>query len=245
MLWLIDGDVGSGKSLIMTILAYLSSQKYVFANFNLRIPNKEIKKFSLDDMFTDELSEGDVFLDEVYTLVDSRNSMSNYNKALSYILFQSRKKGLNIFNAMQLPRSIDVRFREMANYIIKCESNDKGFIYHIYRIKQHKVVSYRKLSLKYNVASYFFTMFDTKQIITSEKVDNLKQKVYTKEKIQEIIDKHIEPFKKYLSENDVKFSKDSVKFYCRKHNLREDSEFINALYLELKFAGMKKVPSGV
>lgn len=187
MLISVIGLVGSGKTLFLVIMAYILNffdNRKILSNFFLKTDNYEY--LNLDDFIENERDNIIVFLDEAYTYLESRISMSNLNKAMSYMIFQSRKRDLDIYLTAQMFSSIDVRFREQTDVLVKCKRiiNEEfnGFKYIIINIANNK---YKTLLLPMNQAKTYFHLYNTYEIIPP----------YQKEKLVLEILKNINPDK--------------------------------------------------
>jgi len=121
----IHGDVGTGKTALMTALA-LSSDKPVLANYFIDCPRCRIFRPSMLARLTEPTL---VLIDEAYTWLESRISASHLNLYLSYMLFQSRKLGMDIVTTVQLASTIDKRYRELADVWIEANREDEYFRY--------------------------------------------------------------------------------------------------------------------
>jgi hypothetical protein len=161
MLTHIFGDVGSGKTLLASYIAS-KVDKPIYANYTLKLPEyHDLKPEDLSKLKESTL----VIVDEAYTWLESRLSGRNINLYMSYILFQSRKRGLDIILTDQLTGTIDLRFREMTNYEILCENIEHGFEYQISKISRFGNYRIRKLIMPYHTAEKIFPLFDSWQLI--------------------------------------------------------------------------------
>lgn len=147
----ITGQVGAGKTLLLTILATESKREKIC---NYQVPGAT--KFELPKLLQGEYNQADIFLDEAYLYLESRTSTKSLNRVMSYVLFQSRKKGLNIFLTAQLASTIDLRFRKLADVVVICENHISFFAFHCYTIG-----GYRKRLLPIGRAEPYFQQFDT------------------------------------------------------------------------------------
>ena len=171
MLIIILGPKGSGKTLLATLFA-LDSKREVYANYRIEIEN--FKPLEVID-FIDLPNDVDVFIDEGYTWLESRTSSFFLNRFLSYILWQSRKRTIDIYLTAQRFRALDLRFRDEADIIVKCEprhNQDKDdFKYKIYWVAEDKERGFR---FSYNKAKKVFGFYDTYEIVEP----------YTKEQLE-------------------------------------------------------------
>jgi hypothetical protein len=162
----LSGPVGSGKTLFV-VKGLKNSSLECYSNIKLEIPNYH--HLRLIDML--DLPKGiNVFIDEGYTILESRTSSKYTNLFLSYIVFQLRKTKRNIFVTVQEVSSIDIRYRRQWDYYIQCERiNDSqldsdlwDFKFVIYDKKKH---SRSNWILSYKEAMKVFPFFDTYEIV--------------------------------------------------------------------------------
>lgn len=121
-LWMISGPLGSGKTASMVWLAqkHYAAGRHIMANFSLHeyfqatIAPAEILLMYPHNNCT-------ILIDELWTLIDSRSSVSGENKFLNDIILSSRKRGVTIIGTSQLPGMVDKRYREIADYRCLCE----------------------------------------------------------------------------------------------------------------------------
>lgn len=159
MLTLIEGNLGSGKTLIATIIGK-HSKKDVVSNYQLNYP---FLQFDLETFVASRYDNKTILLDEAYVYMDSRNSMATTNKLMSYVLFQSRKKNLSIFLTIQLTGTIDIRYRKLVDFIIHAERYREGFRYIIYRPSDPTTYSYALLP--YQQAKQYFELYNTNEVV--------------------------------------------------------------------------------
>lgn len=166
MLVSIFGDIGSGKTLLLTSIAYLNqdSGKKIVANYVLK--GIEYEEFDFYKMAKSEYDNAIILIDEAYIYIDSRNYTQSSNKLFSYALFQSRKKTVELYLTMQLFRTIDVRFRMMSSYVINCEQIEEGFEYTLMnpKIPDVSIISV----LNYENALMFYEMYNTNEVIAHD-----------------------------------------------------------------------------
>lgn len=162
MLAITLGPKGSGKTIIITKIA-LASKREVFSNYWIDSPNyNHLEVMDLVDINNNV----DIFIDEAYVWLESRISGFFLNRFLSYMLWQSRKRDIDMYLTAQRFRSLDVRFREECDVLIKCEPRinlDKDdFNYTLFWIAEDKE---KKFTLTYEDAKKYFPMYNTYQII--------------------------------------------------------------------------------
>ncbi len=231
MLCIILGDVGSGKTLLLTIFACITKRP-IYANFSLCIPGKRIKEFSLG-MFDSEntLQNGILLLDEAYEFLDNRRAMNSQNILMSWLYFQSRKLRLDIFLATQLFRVIDPRFRDLPFYFVQCRNYPKLFLEYPFGHAQNTQTA--TWYLPYVKAQKFFKYYNTYQILTTEKVEEMKLEFMSEEKLQEELQRALQICNKLKKPKNI--TKDWVKYVVDEYNLPETQDFVNKLYWKLKY----------
>ncbi len=176
-LWSIIGNLGTGKTLFIVILA-TSLKRLIYSNFKIYLPN--YRKLELIDLIDLETNVN-VFIDEAYAWIDSRASGSAVNRYCSYIVLQSRKTFTDIFLTAQLFGSLDVRFRLQSNVIVYCQKFGQKeynniivpakFIYRIYNRESQLIQSF---DLDFEKAIPYFKLYDTLEIVDSNEKESLE-----------------------------------------------------------------------
>lgn len=158
--------MGSGKTLLSTDMA-LTSKVPVIANY--KIKSKNVHPLELEQLMHLPYEKCKVILDEAYVYLENRVSMSKLNLYMSYILFQSRKRGIDIIITAQLAGTIDNRFIDLADIIIGAKQVKDGFLYVISdgRTKQLKKISFVN-------ASKIWDKYDTTEVIMPPNIQNLE-----------------------------------------------------------------------
>jgi len=171
------GDIGSGKTLMLSVLASASDRK-VYANFNLNLPNAErIKVFGLDELEDD----CDIFLDEIHMEADSRIATSIANRYKSYEALQQRKDTADIYGSTQFFHMIDNRLRDLTHVVVKCTCigdryDPEGFYYEFLDVASGVI---DELYLPIENARQFFDIYDTK-----EKINPAKKQFYILQRLK-------------------------------------------------------------
>ena len=119
-LWMIFGNLRSGKTAFLAWLAHqhkLSGIK-VFSNFNMTFSDwvAPAEIIMMRDP-TDCL----IAIDELWAMIDSRQSTTGENEFLDKIILGSGKDGVTIAGTSQMPHMVDKRFRDIADYKVLCE----------------------------------------------------------------------------------------------------------------------------
>lgn len=167
--------MGSGKTLSMVKLAtsfYLRGYK-VFSNFNLSFP---FESYTLQDLINysnddTNFNKSVILLDEAHIFLDSRSSVSNKNKVISYFLLQTRKKGCHLFYTTQRYHQVDKRLRDNTDILTQCTtktlSNGDKYTLNYYEVEKNGVVrNYKKI---YKHTNKLYSLYDTNQIININK----------------------------------------------------------------------------
>lgn len=111
---IILGNRGSGKSLLATYVA-MSDSCQVMANYKIKIPNWR----PLTPSNIMEINQPThMIVDESYMEFNSTNSSSKKNQFWQTLLFQSRKRKVDITVVSQLARRVDINFRDLAEIVI-------------------------------------------------------------------------------------------------------------------------------
>jgi len=203
MLISIDGAIGSGKTTLLTLISTKSKRK-VYSNYEIKIDLYE----SLQVIDLLNLPNNiNVFIDEAYTWLESRTSSSTLNRYLTYIIFQSRKRNIDIYITTQMFSSVDIRFREQSNIIIKCKRIRDNFHYWFYYIGSNII---RTFILPLKKAEKYFKLFDTYEIVEPNQKSNLEFKIIEQnpkhmiEKASEIAE-YIRPKLKKITHDSIKY----------------------------------------
>lgn len=110
----IHGLPRSGKTLLAVLMLKIASlhNRKIISNISLKL---KYEPMDLEKIVNLELSKCVCFLDEAYNYLDCRLSISKLNRVLSYFIFQSGKKDVDILYTAQLARSVDFRLADLAN----------------------------------------------------------------------------------------------------------------------------------
>lgn len=189
--------MGSGKTLLETKMI-LDTKQQVLANYAIYEDDEKTKKHpNVKDLEIGELlhlpyEKCYVVLDEAYAYLESRVSMSKLNLYMSYILFQSRKRGITFILTAQLANSLDNRFLNLADIIIVANQVKDGFMY---VITNGRV--FRKILMNWKQAEKIWNKYDTSQVILPPQIQDLETQVQIldKKKLKQKIDELEEKFK--------------------------------------------------
>jgi hypothetical protein len=186
---------GTGKTIYLTkhIEIDVALGMQTFGNYETEF--KDYQKiephelFSLGEDFTLENNKKcGVFIDEAYAWLESRNFGSDLNKYLSYILMQSRKRGMEFITTEQLNSTIDIRFQQLAEINVASIMLKDRFRY-IYIFDNLRIAKkdllfkdcakfVPKIWLKDGVESKpFWDCYRTEEIVKPTKFNELQSKV--------------------------------------------------------------------
>jgi hypothetical protein len=176
---IITGLKGDGKTTLSTMFAYnaFTDGRPVYSNYGLKFKYTELYVNRVKDEL-EKLQNAMLVVDEAYLYVDSRNFSSKGNKAVGYLVLQTRKKGVDlILNLLQKSLG-DLRIRENSDYIYDCEAMRviNGLLVRatIEDIENQlvDVIRVYKADVRMRVLSTFvfdpapyFKMFDTREMI--------------------------------------------------------------------------------
>lgn len=229
---IIIGNLGSGKTYIMTLLTY-SDGRELWSNY--KINSERYKQLDIIDLF--DLPDNIILLmDEGYAWLESRASGSELNVYLSSILYHSRKTFTDIYITTPDFSTIDKRFRKLVNYIVFCKHRDNflsdDFQFLFYDKENHSFGSH---TLLYSNAKKYFGLYDTYEKIESHRKRKLEFKILSKYplRLKEYVLELVELVKDKLN---GKITHDIVKDCLLMEGI--DLAFEPTIYIRLK--GIKK-----
>ncbi len=185
-LTLIVGNLGSGKTLLLTSLAMaeLEEGKVVYATYHVhyKAHGHSVEYVDVGDLLTYFREQQTVFIpesaslmvDEGYLGTDSRQSTSAANKLMTDFVLQSRHFGLDLYFCVQLASTIDKRIRKLVNNRILAEKlfsnhyDDNGELVTQPYFKYTLVTDsgdYREMLLSFDQAKEIYPMYDTMEIV--------------------------------------------------------------------------------
>jgi len=171
MLMLITGNVREGKTLLGVDFAHNlhvqnlglaeSERLPIYTNFKLSYP--EVHQVDVSELLDLEgLSGGLMVMDEAYAWLESRVSTSNLNRYVSYFIFQSGKRGVDVIATAQLGSSVDLRFYDLAHIIVLARKDvvNSRFVYQ-FAVRCGVGVRVVTRCLSFADASLFWGDYDT------------------------------------------------------------------------------------
>lgn len=170
----IVGAIGSGKTLFMTRCAYkeyiknkdriANKELQIITNYKLKdIPFRYIKA---DEMFTlkSTLTNSRMFIDEMHIFMDSRNSQSKENKALTHFILQTRHLDTHLYFTTQDIGQVDIRLRRQLDLLVHTAKTAYEGLYKITIYDYRDMMNITMISKVYNGSNYY-DLYDTKEII--------------------------------------------------------------------------------
>lgn len=174
MLIAIIGDLGSGKTLTLTYLAWVGTQQKipVYSNYNLAFKHRKLKH----PRDLGECGSGLVALDEAWLWADARIAMSKVNRFISLVILQSRKRNLNIAFTTQTFRQIDVRIRNITDLYFLPDLQPSGeCLVDVYKGEQH-------LGRFAFYGPAMFDKFDTTELISAGDLEGPRRCIISEER---------------------------------------------------------------
>lgn len=255
----IYGFVGSGKDVISVIdCANTPKEIPIYTNFDLRLKNADkIEPEEIFDVFSEDskIPIKKMVTTELYGWLENRGSgFSDLNKYISYMIFQSRKRGLNWTANAQLRGTVDLRWRGLENIVIYAHernldmSGNSTDDFHYSIIKNMRVVN---LTLEYEMAKQFFDIYSTKEVVMPQGFNELSMKIKFKkhpellnEYINSIADKVMKKYtipNKELKNGTIKYSvtEDWIRDKLLEMNLIEAMEY--SKYVKFRIKGKLEI----
>lgn len=226
MLTAIIGNIGTGKTLLLVLIAKLANihNKKIISNFYLSFKHE---KLNIDKFLNQEYSDCIILLDEAYVYLESRISMSLQNRLSSYIVFQARKKNVDIYLTAQLLKTIDIRFRDMLNIIVYSKLQENSFNYDFYNFTSNK---FNSKSLTFENASKFYKYYNTNEIIQDNRMLHEIESTSNRKKV---LEKFAKTIKKYYKTK-TKITLDDIKLYFYENKINVSNDFSKFVHKKVK-----------
>jgi len=155
----IFGDFGKGKTLLLVFFLHYLEYINKFSNFKVNIPS--VKTLSLSELLSMNYEQKSlVCIDELYLEMDSRRSMRKRNIDISHIIFQSRKRKVDIVYTAQLRSSVDLRVRDLTNFNIIALGKDNNSNFHYYILESDS-----EFIIPNFIVEELYNLFNTYEII--------------------------------------------------------------------------------
>lgn len=224
MIYLTQGELGSGKTAVMTAVAkfrYFNQDKNVYANYNTKFDSDYIENIrDLKHIRPNSI----VLLDELWLWTWSRKSGSSINEIIVQILTASRKKGYDIFYSQQVDTATDRMVRFITNEFVAPDVDGKIGYWANGQPKYQNLYGYfiNGRTKKWYNLKYIGKLYDTNEVINpivfdlqmvKEVIDKLRlDKVFMKLKLQVARRRHIQ-HNHGLARDDADYCIDIMKNY--------------------------------
>lgn len=173
----------------------LLSQKPIFSNFELfgKLKDRyhELRVIDLMDEYLP--NDAILFMDELYNWIDSRTSGSAFNLYSSHIAYELRHTKRQIFGTAIRLHSIEMRWRQEWDYLVKATRTPKGKASYIPKgVKEREMYGFRweiyskdkdsftVWEMSYANATKYFDYWDTTEIIPPYNKDSLEFGILSK-----------------------------------------------------------------
>lgn len=194
------GNIGSYKTTLATAFAREASLHGtpVFSNYNINFPH--CHKLDLSDILQLDINRGMIIVDEVYTIAESRTSMSKVNRFFSYFVFQTRKLHVDVVYTAQLASSVDLRLFDLSPILIGCHGLDEktGLIDYTFNVEGAKT----RISIPLPFfEKEIFPYFDTFEVVDPMGMAELLVEIekYDKEKINKRVDDAVKTVQEFAN----------------------------------------------
>lgn len=166
MLVAIIGQMGSGKTLLMSILseAFFRQGLPIFATYSLENAERldSVKKLLA-------VENGVLSLDEFWITLDSRDFGNSKNISLTHWVNMTRKKNLLVMFTTQTFGQIDLRVRNAVDLIFSCEKiklKDKSYMFRYTLVRGSDKIILKSFKIPEFKARNFFKFYDSFEIIS-------------------------------------------------------------------------------
>ena len=185
MLGEVMGSLGSGKTLFLSsLINEVSPKTKIYANYHIKCKNFTL--VGVEDL--ENLKEGLLLIDEAYLWLESRTSGSELNRYISYLIFQSRKRGFDVFASTQINTALDLRFRLITDVKILAIGLDKNKIGFKYMFQGWG--NTKNILFPYEKAKEIFKIYDTLEY------PELEVTTYEPKRLNKVINEIIKSIKK-------------------------------------------------
>jgi hypothetical protein len=231
---MVYGDVGTGKTLVLAYIAVNNPDIPILGNFKVKVPN--YSPIEPEMLIALPYNKSKVMIDEAYGWLDARLSSSKINLYFSYILFQSRKTGIDIYLTSQIKRVIDVRFQDMVNYEVYCEKGDNGFQYSIIKYGLYGN-EYGYAELPFENAKKYYPFYNTNEKVMTDRMSDIANDVMLmdKDKMRSMINKAVKEIEPEIGE---KVTKNAIEVALLEHNY--PTRLTKFVYVKIKDAKLKQ-----
>ena len=234
---LILGDRGSGKTLLLTRFILKNNQPF-YSNYKVY---KDSTKTELHELYHELQPEELLHLDmkpkkiaitEAYEYFESRLGMGSFQRYNSYIVFQSRKRGMSFIIDTQLDDTIDHRFIRLCDYIIIAELDIDGFHYYC---SNKKII--KEFIIPFKNAEKIWNRYDSWEVVTTPQIEHLGHEIAVTNRVK-LKEKLTELETKFYNEYGEKFGKKKITHAVVENFLLEIDE--SDVYESFLYAKLQK-----
>lgn len=206
---LVCGNIREGKTIFLMYLSWClhvwnmavpeNLRVPIYSNFTIKYP--EVQKIEVDKLLDLEgITYGFMPLSELYTWLESRVSSSLLSRYVSYFIFQSGKRGVDVCGDAQLGSTVDLRFFELSHILAIARKNEveRKFTYQ-FAVRCGVGVKMCSRDLSFDTASKFWNDYDTHEPVKPVGLENLQFEMdkhnYPKinARVDAIVDKILSP----------------------------------------------------
>lgn len=241
----IVGDVGSGKTTLCTYLAVRDGRD-IWSNYGIKVE----RYHDLDPEQIEDLYDCVICGDELWSWLDCRVSGAKLNEYISYMLYTSRKSATRYIGTCQSFMSIDLRWRQMTDYIVMCKNHgepseflrdgrknprydpDGWFDYKILK-QSSDAPRLKNFRITFKDAYSIFALYDTYErfpINPDIRGGAIQDKCKLLERLEPIIDAMLE------QSPPAKWSRSAVEGHCTKNRLPK--QYASVIYNEMRLRAM-------
>lgn len=238
------GGVGDGKTILNTVMtldiAHTRDDYEIYANYTIHNPKvKRITPLEMLDINPEE-NRALINLDEAYAWLESRMSLSSLNKIMSWIVFQHRKRNMDILYTAQLTSSVDIRLRGLTDIAYVCERVISGFKYKYYWQRGLRIHRRRQF-LPLEKAKKYFPLYDTREIIEPAWIEKIKRDLETENQQPIDLEKEIEETAtqiRGLLPKGLRITRSAIDYFLLK--IGKPLKYADLILMDFKIKGMGK-----
>lgn len=174
---LILGDRGSGKTLLLTrfvlknIFPFYSNYK-VYEDDSKKELHHLYNELHPEELLHLDMKPKKIAITEAYEYFESRLGMGSFQRYMSYIVFQSRKRGMDFIIDTQLDDTIDHRYTRLCDYIIVAEAMDYGF--HYFCTDKRTI---KEFDINFRQAEKFWGKYDSWEVVMTPQLEELGKQI--------------------------------------------------------------------
>lgn len=218
----------------------LNSGREIYSNYE--VFDQRYHELTPEILIDPQIHGAAILLDEAYAWLESRTSGKDINRYMSYILFQGRKSDNDFYMTEQLLSTIDLRYRDMIDYEIRCKAvpnyrHPQAFQYRIIDVLER--VEY-KLVLPIEEARRYFPLYNTYQRVSPIDAELMVKVSKSKTSIIETVDEIVDDI--LNSGSQTRITKAIVSDYCLRHN--HPKSYVEMAYNALR-SRMAKAQNGL